>query len=471
MKRRIVRHAAVWIALAAWGCSVHRPAVVTPGVTPPPRFLEGSAAGPAPGRWWKALGDPCLDSLMEEALAGNLEIGEALARLARADALFREARAARLPSLDVSGQWSREDTPSFFGNNTGQSYLLSAAARFEVDAWRGLASAARAAALERAAAREDVDTVILGLSARLADAYYLAAAARERLALAGERRRVLSRILEGTEERYRRGLVGADAVQAARRRLAAARAAEAQERQDLALAGHALSVLLGRYPDPGTVREVRRLPSIPRAFPAGLPSELLSRRPDVRAALLRVRAADARVAAALAERFPSFNLLADTGKESLAFSTGDIKGRYWKLLAQAALPLADGGRRRAAADRARAEFDAALAAYRKVVLDAFQEVEDALARNRAAEERLARAEEAASAAGRAWELARSEYRAGVSDFLAQATAREAWLAARSDAVAARRALVTERITLARALGGKWMAAYAEAHAAAAPEEP
>lgn len=445
------------LAVLSAGCAVYRPQPVEPPVPVPPSFAGGSAPGAPVERWWEAFGDRGLNRVMEEAFAGNPDLARAYERLEQSRAIYRGAAAAGRPSIDLQGEWSREDTPSFFGNNTGNSYILSAAARYELDLWRKLKSRTKAALLEVEALREDVETLYISLSAEIADLYYLAAEQRAQLRLAEQTVESYADILSLVERRYRAGLVPALDVYQARQGLAGVKAQRAAIESSLRVTEHALSVALGRYPAGEAVEGgVAELPETPAAFPAGLPSEVLSRRPDVRAALLRLKASDERVAAAIADRFPSFNLVASYGKSSLVFSTGDIVGNFWKVLVDLSQPLLDGGRRKAEVDRSRAVFRENLALYRKAVLSAFQEVEDALVRNRASEERIRRLKEQAEAAAATLRLSRERYLRGLSDYLEVLNAQTLLYETRSRLLAARRQLISDRITLARAVGGRWM---------------
>jgi len=218
---------------------------------------------------------------------------------------------------------------------------------------------------------------------------------------------------------------------------------------------NALSVLLGRFPDQGLLAEKGELPPAP-VIPAGLPSEVLVRRPDVRAAALRLQAGDRRAAAAVAERFPSFSLVGAYG------GTSDELGRvldspniFWNLLLNVIQPVTDGGRRKAEAERAEAVYQEALAGYRLVVLNAFRDVTDALARGAATSERLDALENRVADAESARRLAVDRYLQGLSDYVPVLTAQQQYYDARSTLISARRQLLSDRIGLARALGGEW----------------
>ncbi|VAX29853.1 hypothetical protein MNBD_NITROSPIRAE03-2001, partial [hydrothermal vent metagenome] len=314
------------------GCAVHSPQSVAPPLPVPASFSEQNSPGVPVERWWEVFEDTDLNLLMEEAFSGNPDLAQAYERFEQSRAVYRSSMAARKPSVDLKGEWSRENTPSFFGNNSGNSYILSLAAGFEPDLWQKLKSRTMAAGLDMEALREEIKTLYISLSARIADLYYLAAEQRAQMKLTEQTIKSYTDILSLVEQRYRGGLVPALDVYQAQQNLFRVRARRAVLESALRVTEHALSVALGHYPDNKTTGGLIELPETPAAFPEGLPSELLSRRPDVRAALLRLKASDARVAVAIAERFPSFNLLGSYGTSSFVFSTGDIIGNFWKVL-------------------------------------------------------------------------------------------------------------------------------------------
>ena len=444
------------LLLLVAGCTLHAPQAIEPPHPLPAAFLEGGGGDVFPGRWWETFGDPRLDALMAEAFTGNLDLAQAVARLDQLQALSRQAEAGRRPTLNVEGRAGREGSSSFGGDAVGTSYRLSLAAAFEVDLWNKIRSRRDAARLEEDASREEVAALYLRLSAQVADLYYLAVEQRAQLVLADSTIAAYLDALARVEDRYREGLVPALDVYQARQNLAAARARRPLPEAGAAQAEHALAVLLGRFPQAGLAGTVVELPTAPEAFAAGLPSELLARRPDVTAALLRLRASDARIGAAIAERFPSFNLLGTYGYSSTPFGGTDISGDFWSLLLQLAAPVLDGGRRRAEVERSRALFRENLARYHLAVLGAVREVEDALSAGRATEARIAFLAERQTAAEATLRLSTERYRQGLSDYLPVLTAQTLHFEAQSQLIAARRQLIADRVTLARALGGDWM---------------
>jgi NodT family efflux transporter outer membrane factor (OMF) lipoprotein len=452
------------IILAAWGlatlagCSLHRPQEVPLPVEPPGAYLEQrqASSGPAIERWWESFGDARLDELMTEMFARNLELESVFARLEQARATVRGIRSAQLPFVNIEGEGGRSMQPSFAGDFTGDNRRLSAAAGFEIDLWGKLAARTKASKKEAQATLEELHTLFLGLSSQLADLYYLAVEQRSQLELADRTIASFGDTLRRVEERYRGGLVPALDVYQARQSLAEAQASRHVFEANLAAAEHAVAVLLGRYPDRRSAGELAVLPTVPELFLVGLPAELVARRPDLKAALRRVEAADARVASAIAERFPSVNLLGSYGNSRQDFSTGLIEGDFWSLLGNLVAPVVDGGRRRAEVDRSRAALREGVARYQQAVLDAFREVEDALADNRADELRIARLEETEAATASALRLSLERYLQGLADYLPVLTAQRSHFDIQSRLLSARRRLISDRISLARALGGDWM---------------
>jgi NodT family efflux transporter outer membrane factor (OMF) lipoprotein len=440
------------------GCSLHRPQEITLPAELPDAYRSqgGIPSGPPLARWWENFDDPRLNELMAELFAANLELEQAFARLEQARSAMRGVRSARVPFANIEAEGGRSRQPSFAGDFTGDNQRLAAAAGFEVDLWGKLSARTRAAEKDAQARLEELRTLYLGLSAQLADLYYLAVEQRSQIELADRTIVSFTDTLERVEERYRAGLVPPLDVYQARQSLAAAQASRHVFEANLAAAQHAVAVLLGRYPDGETAGDLAVLPPVPEAFPVGLPAQLVGRRPDLKAALRRIEAADARVAAAIADRFPSVNLLGNFGHSRQDFSTGLIAGDFWSLLGQLTLPVIDGGRRRAEVDRSRAVVRETVARYRQEALDAFREVEDALSANLAEEQRIARLEENGAAAESALRLSLDSYLNGLTDYLPVLTAQRSDFDVRSRLLAARRQLISDRITLARALGGDWM---------------
>ena len=442
------------------GCAVHKPQSIELPAPLPGSFSEKKEAAVTRGtpidRWWKAFGDEKLNILMEETFAGNLDLAQAFARLDQLLAITGINAASGRPFLDLGGQASRGSRPGFFGDDTGSNYSLSLTVGYEMDLWKKLDSRTKAATLEAEASREDILALYLTLSAQLADLYYLAVEQRSQLQLMDNTIRSFTEIYELVKRLYIEGLVSALDLYQARQNLASSKARRPVFEANLTLAENALSIILGRYPDRKSAGKLNMLPKPPAPIPPNFPSEVLARRTDIRAALLRLKASDSSVAAAIADRFPSFNLLGSTGRSRTAFSTGAFSGMFWNLLVNFAQPVLDGGKRKAEVERNRALFRENLAIYHKTVLTAFQEVEDALVKNRTTQERIARLEEQVQSTEAGLRISIDRYIQGLSDYLPVLTAQALHFDGQSQLLAARRQLISDRISMAKAIGGDWM---------------
>ena len=455
----MTRVSALIMMLLLAGCSLHKPTDVRLSVDPPQEFLEQQMTGEARsllGQWWLAFEDEQLNQLMAELFEQNLELTQAVARLEQVEALARITRSAESPFLSGGGNVGRSSQPGLSDDFIGNNQQLSLAAGYELDLWGKLSAQSRAAELELSASRQDIQTLYLGLSARLADLYFLAIEQRAQLALTDQSIASFADTLLRVENRYNLGLVPAVDMYQARQSLAGAQAARYLFKASLGEVEHATAVLIGRYPERSPGGSLEQLPGAPDLFDAGIPAELISQRPDLQAALQRVEAADYRVAAAIADRFPSISLSGGYGSLRQDVTAGLIKGEFWSLLGNLAMPIVDGGRRLAEVDRKKAALREAVANYQQKVLTAFQEVEDALVNNYATEQRVERLAETAQATGATLRLSTDRYLAGLVDYLPVLTAQRTDFDVSSRLLSARRQLLAERISLARALGGDWM---------------
>jgi len=453
-------------------CAFRGPREVVPREGWPQQFEASVDPGEVPLEpWWLAFEDDALTRLVEEAIARNLELEQAVARLQQAEALLKTANAARLPSLGASAEAQKSRQPALGGDLEGETTSLSVAAAFELDLWGKLSARSRGARLDLAASREEFKALLLALSARTADAYYLVVEQRAQLQLAEKSIEAYRESLAMVERRYRQGLVPALDLYQARQNLASAEAGRAATASSLNSAENALAVLVGRYPADELAGDLTELPAPPQSFPAGLPSTLLTRRPDLQSALLRVQATDARLAAAIADRFPTLNLLGSYGTSRSTFTAPTLEGEFWNLVAGLTLPLVDGGRRRAEVDRQEAQYAESLARYRQAVLVAFQEVDDALTRSHHGELRIASLRAAEEAAAAALRLSLERYRYGLSEYLQVLSAQVFHFQIEGSLLAARRQFLSDRISLARALGGEWLEASAVNRLASDKDEP
>ncbi|GBE41898.1 toluene efflux pump outer membrane protein TtgI precursor [bacterium BMS3Bbin09] len=449
----LLKRASILIVLLIFsGCSVHSPLIKGQEVDLPDSYSsEKPVSSPPVGRWWEWLGDEKLNALMEEALQNNLDIAQAYERLQQSLAIVRTTNSARGPVLNIEGSGGRARKSGV----TAETYTLSAATSFEIDLWNKLGSRTRAARLDALASEEDLRSLYISISAQVADLYFLAIEHRAQIELSDNTIKSYRDTLKKVESRYRHGLVPAIDLYQSRQNLSSARAQLPVFEQNLATTLNALSVLTGRFPDNEIGGNANELIDTPE-FPAGIPSELLTKRPDIRSAWLRLNAADERIGAAIANRFPSFNLVGTYGGASTKVrNILDSPNILWNILLQAVQPVIDSGRRSAEVERTRAVFREKLAAYHKTVLNAFKEVEDSLIKNRSSEKRISMLKENMAASENSLRIALDRYIQGLTDYLPVLTGQLHNFTAKSRLLAAKRQLISDRIELARALGGEW----------------
>ena len=442
------------IALLHLSACVH---TVTREPPPPVLFDDSFSAafeGPLSDRWWETFDNPRLNTMVAEVLSENFQMRAAWARLRQAEALATQAGAPLWPGLNAGVQGGRQRSVTAFGAGENNFFSLSLGASYEIDIWGKLRDGRLAGALNREATRDDTESLAMTLVAQVSDTWLSLAASRAQERLLGEQLDTNERYLELVTLRYKRGLTAAADIHQQRGRLEATRYQIAQVSSRREVLEHQLAVLLGKSPNAPLDFGSMNLPQLAEAPGLGLPSDLLTRRPDVRAAQRRVEAADARVGAALADMFPTLRLTGSVGfsATSLPDLLSDL---IWNVVAGLTQPLFEGGRRKAEWDKSRAGLDERLNQFADTFLRAMLEVENALTverRQRQALEHLKAQHEHAKAALR---HARQQYTEGVSDFLLVLTALSSVQQVEQNLIDAQRQLVSNRIQLYRALGGSW----------------
>lgn len=440
----------------------------------PSGWTQPVGAAAAPDRWWQSFDDPALDAMITRLLTDNLDLAQAWSRLAQSQAVAAQQGAARMPTLDVQGSaaanqiWSPTTDIGAGANgvptvsvgpnesSTVETYGLSLAASYEIDLFDRLGAATRAARMDVEASRLDLEAVAVTLTAQAADLWYALVEARATEALLETQIATNETQLELVRFRFSNGLISATDVLQQQQLVISTRRQLPGVQARRATLEHQLAILLGRPPADGTqlAGDGARLPDPPALPAAGLPSALLTRRPDIRAAQIRVAAADERVGAALAGRLPSLRLSASVGFS--ANSLGDLIDQWvWSVAGSLLAPIFDAGRRSAEVDRSRAAVEGALAGFNLAALRAFGEVEDALVLEARQAETIERLEAELEVATRLLEQARSRYEEGLTDYLPVLGARQGQQRAELSLLSARRQRLSYRIQLHRALGGTW----------------
>ena len=423
------------------------------------------AALPASAReigWRDFFADPRLQELIARALKSNRDLRVAVLNVALARAQFRVQRAARFPEIDAGGQYTKENIPaaiSGVGVPIAESYYQATLAMpsFELDLFGRVRSLSHAALEQYLAQVQARRSAQLSLIAQVATAYLTLASDRELERLAQETLASQEDSYRLTVQRHGAGAVSGLDVAQARTTVEAARFDVARYGGNIEQDIDTLALLVGAPVDPSL---------LPQAFdgktfgleslPAGLPSTVLLRRPDVLQAEHTLRAEDANIGAARAAFFPTIDLTGNFGVASTSLSTlFEYGSRTWTLTPQATLPLFAGGRLTAGLSVARSQRDIAVAQYEKAIQTAFREVADALALTAT----LAREREAqvalVDAARRAYELSQQLYKAGRESYLSVLDSQRSYYGAQQSLIQTRLAEQDNRVTLYQVLGGGW----------------
>ncbi|MBB4639939.1 efflux transporter outer membrane subunit [Rhizorhapis suberifaciens] len=475
---RNLRHliAAASVSVSLSGCAVG-PRYDAPSLSTPPAFMGEAAveARAAPIAtvdlvdWWRSFNDPMLTSFVDRALAQNLDLQQATARVTQARAALKNANAALLPSGQLSGQASElyqsKETSigrlasSFPGfDRETQSYEANLGASWELDLFGGNDAARDAARADWQASQAAAVAARLAVIAQTADTYILIRALQMRLAIANEQSDTQRRLVELIALQYRKGVAAELQLRQAEGALSQVQAVVPELEQGLDAAMNALDVLVGVQPGAsrGELTPARPIPAPPSVSTAGGPAEMLRRRPDVIAAERRLAASNARIGVAMAEYYPKLSLSGLLGSATTAIGgflgsgatqAGGIMGLRWRLF--------DFGRIDAEIKVARGRNAEELAAYRLTVLRASEDVENAfsgLVKQEARAEILGQGETSLT---RARSASLAAYKGGVSSLLDVLDADRRLLETRDAEVQAKAAAARAAVASFRALGGGW----------------
>ncbi len=492
------------VAVMAWlaGCAVG-PSYRTPSIEVPTSFAEAggdraaSAALRSPGgdgndgaltQWWQQFEDPELQSLVSRALESNLDLQSAASRIRQARDQEVIAGAAGLPQVSAtgaavnlhansnplgalggsgmqSGGAQGAGLPAGTGATDLKLYSAGFDATWELDVFGTTRRGVEAARASEEASVWQLRDAQVSLSAEVAVDYLTLCAARERLAIVRDTIEREKQTLQLTDARRKAGFVSGLDVNQQRAQLAATSAElpslEAEERATV----RSLTVLLARNPEEvpdDLLHTAMQLPKTPQALPVALPSELLRRRPDVRAAERRLASSTAEVGVAVANLYPHFDLIAATTFASDSLNAL-VQSRNFNRIGIGLIrwPVFQAGKGRANVRAREEERQQSYLAYRKAVLTALQDAEGALSRFLAEQQRLSSLLEAEQAADSSLSIAQAQYRNGVVPFIDVLTANSTLLQAQGQIVQSRMALAQAAVSVYKALGGGWQAPQAD----------
>lgn len=427
-----------------------------PALAPPTQWQAPKSLTAAPSvNWLEDLGDPQLEALITEALTNNADLRRTAGRLDQALSEAGLSRAARMPNAGVGLQAQRQRTGPTFGYQYLNDYQLGINLSWELDLWGRLANETKAARAQVEASAADYEAARLSLAAQVSKSWFNLKEAHAQTQLSLKTTRSYRKNLETLETRYERGLGDSLELRQLRTEVANAEAELQNRRRATQLASRSLELLLGRYPA-AELKTSRPLPELAKPVPAGLPTELLERRPDLQAAKARVQAAEKTTRAKRKVWLPSLSLTASGGTASSEFENLlDSDFRIGSILGKLTLPLFQGGRIRANVQRAESLLMQAEAAYHNAALQAFLEVENALSAEHFLKIESEKLKLANTEANAAESLAWERYQNGTLEFINVLISQRAAAQTRSRYINILNQRLQNRIDCHLALGGSF----------------
>jgi NodT family efflux transporter outer membrane factor (OMF) lipoprotein len=443
------------------GCTVG-PDYTRPDVQVPQSFSEGAGKQAPPRQgWWTEFHDPVLESLVQRAVAGNIDLQISAARIREERAARGIAEAGALPQIDASGGAGRSKGQFLLGQ-PGLPYAQSVFeagfdASWEIDIFGGVRRDEEAALAQVQAAEESREDVLVTLVADVARNYIELRGAQRQIAILDQQIATLKDGLSLAQSRLEAGM--GDELDVTREQgllndtEARRPSLEIQVRHSV----YRIGVLLGVNPESllAELVEPKALPPAPPDVPRVLPSELIARRPDLRRSEREVAAATARIGVATADLFPRFNIVGSFGRRSDDLGQFNASNNFWSIGAVVRWPIFQGGRIVGNIHVQEAKQEQALLQYRKSILTALEEVENALSEHDRELGRKASLRESVAANDRALALATDRYTSGLDSFLSVLDAQRALYASQDQLVQSERNVSVALIAVYKALGGGW----------------
>ena len=466
---KIALAAATCLALAA--CTVG-PDYVRPTAPVPAAFKESAGwkvAQPADGKlaqaWWQLFNDPQLTALEAEVVISNQNVLAAEAQVRQAKALVQAARAGYYPTATVGASVTRSQrgvaSSSSGGINPASGvqnstdYSLPFDLSWEADVWGRIRRTVEASGDSAQASEADLAAAQLSAQAELAQDYFLLRVQDVQKELLDETVASFQKALDLTRNRYDGGVAAKSDLLLAETQLKTAQAQAIDLGVQRAQLEHAIALLIGKPASSFSLPALHFAAVFPQ-IPAGLPSQLLERRPDIASAERRMAAANAQIGVAQAAYYPSISLSASAGFQAASLANWFTwPSRFWALGPAISQTLFDGGLRRAQTEQARAAYDFTVAGYRQTVLTGFQEVEDNLAALRILEAEAQAQEDAVQSSKQTLAVFLNQYRAGIISYINITVAQSTELANERTAVGILGRRLTSSVLLIKALGGGW----------------
>ena len=417
----------------------------------------------ARGAWWELYGDPQLNALVEKLNSANQSVAQSEAQFRQAQALVRNARAAFLPSADLSvgktrsSQGTGSSNSSLTSSSSGIRDTLNAqvGVSWEADVWGKLRRGLEANEASAEASLADLAAMRLSQQSELVQNYLQLRVIDEQKRLLEATVEAYQRSLKMSENQYRAGISGKDAVAQAQTQLRNTQASLIDLIWQRAQFENAIAVLAGQAPAGFNLAEIKDVPKLPQ-IPVSLPSQLLERRPDIASAERSVIAANANIGVAKAAYYPDFSLSLSGGYSSSQYQDWISQpNRFWSVGPKISLPLFDGGQRSAEVDRNEAAYDQTVAKYRQTVLDGLREVENYMVQLKVLGDESVVQEQALESARESLRLTTNQYKAGLIAYLDVVSVQTTALSTERSVLNLLQSRLIASVQLIAALGGGW----------------
>ncbi|WP_434768880.1 efflux transporter outer membrane subunit [Pseudomonas triticicola] len=417
----------------------------------------------ARGAWWELYGDQQLNALIEKLNSANQTVAQSEAQFRQAQALVRSARGAFYPSVDLSlgknrsSQGTGSSSSSLSSSSSGirDTYTAQLGVSWEADVWGKLRRGLEADEANAQASFADLAAMRLSQQSELVQNYLQLRVIDQQKRLLEATVAAYERSLKMTQNQYRAGVSGRDAVAQAQTQLKSTQADLVDLIWQRAQFENAIAVLTGEAPANFSIAESQSIPKLPQV-PLSLPSQLLERRPDIASAERSVIAANANVGVAKAAYYPDLTLSLSGGySSSTSKNLISLPNRFWSVGPQLSLPLFDGGIRSAEVDRSEAAYDETVARYRQTVLDGFREVENYLVQLKVYEDEAAVRQEALDAARDSLRLTENQYKAGLIAYIDVVVVQATALSNERSVLNILQNRLIASVQLIAALGGGW----------------
>lgn len=463
------------------GCKLS-PRYAPPAASMAPSYKEGSPAmkqsaqmwvtahpqdDAAKGNWWLAFHDPMLNALEDRVNSGNQTLAQYEAQYREARAAVRIAQSGLFPTITTFAQGVTESQSQ---NQTGvpsqlripglngtsnNNFQLAGTFSWEPDLWGSVRESIHAQKAGLQASAATLANVRLEIESEVATDYFNLRGQEEQIRILEQTVQQNQQLLNLTKDRFAGGVASEQDLTQAQTQLQSATVSLADAAISRASYEHAIAVLIGKEASSFAIEKATASAALPD-LPAGVPAQMLQRRPDISASERQVAAANAQIGVQRAAFFPNLALQLQAGLAGNHLSNWfEVPSRFWSLGPSLTETVFDGNKRRGQVEQAKASYDATVATYRQAVLTAFQEVEDSLVSIRQLQIEQEHAQESVRSARRSYEIAEDRYQQGVESLVDVVTVQNALLTAQQTAATIDARRYTARVSLVKALGGSW----------------